>query len=153
MKKGDKVWFTDWRGARHAGVITNCDSKNGKPVFDISVHNEPITSHSLEMRIGIQSSPRATEGPPIESRRPLTLAHSANAPSAYELMGQSAVPLLAQWLGRNLRCNQAGWEDHGKNGCWRSRAWRNAARVRLYGSPAPRRPGGWGGGEEEKTGG
>ena len=43
MKKGDKVWFTDWRGARHAGVITNSDSQNGKPVFDISVHNEPIT--------------------------------------------------------------------------------------------------------------
>ena len=43
MKKGDKVWFTDWRGARHAGVIANCDSQNGKPVFDISVHNEPIT--------------------------------------------------------------------------------------------------------------
>ena len=37
MKKGDKVWFTDWRGARHAGVIANCDSRNGKPVFDISV--------------------------------------------------------------------------------------------------------------------
>ena len=43
MKKGDKVWFTDWRGARHAGVISNCDSQNGKPVFDISVDNEPIT--------------------------------------------------------------------------------------------------------------
>jgi hypothetical protein len=43
VKKGDKVWFTDWRGARHAGVIASCDSRNGKPVFDISVHNEPIT--------------------------------------------------------------------------------------------------------------
>jgi hypothetical protein len=50
VKKGDNVWFTDWRGARHAGVITNCDSKNGKPVFDISVHNEPITS--LQTRRG-----------------------------------------------------------------------------------------------------
>ena len=42
MKKGDKVWFTDWRGVRHAGVITNCDSQNGKRFFDISVPNEPI---------------------------------------------------------------------------------------------------------------
>jgi hypothetical protein len=44
VKKGDKVWFTDWRGVRHAGVITNCNSQNGKRVFDISVNQEPITT-------------------------------------------------------------------------------------------------------------
>ena len=43
MKTGDKVWFTDWRGARHAGVIANCGNQKGKPFFDISVDNEPIT--------------------------------------------------------------------------------------------------------------
>jgi hypothetical protein len=51
VKKGDKVWFTDWRGMRHAGVITNCDSKKGKPVFDISVPNEPITRRGYTWQI------------------------------------------------------------------------------------------------------
>ena len=51
MKKGDKVWFTDWRGARHAAVIANRGSQNGKPVFDISVHNEPITFLQTSTRL------------------------------------------------------------------------------------------------------
>ena len=56
MKKGDKVWFTDWRGARHAGVIANCDSRNGKPVFDISVirgtKRYGISAGSLRLDVG-----------------------------------------------------------------------------------------------------
>jgi hypothetical protein len=51
VKKGDKVWFSDWRGVRLAGVITNCDSKKGKPVFDISVPNEPIARRGYTWQI------------------------------------------------------------------------------------------------------
>jgi hypothetical protein len=43
MKQGDKVWFTDWGGVRHAAVIANCGAQNGKPFFDIAVDHEPIT--------------------------------------------------------------------------------------------------------------
>ncbi len=40
MKQGDKVWFTDWRGVRHAAVIANDSYINGKPVFDIAIDSE-----------------------------------------------------------------------------------------------------------------
>jgi hypothetical protein len=51
VKKGDKVWFTDWRGMRQAGVIKKCARLKGRPVFDISVDDEPQTRRGYTWQI------------------------------------------------------------------------------------------------------
>ena len=58
MNKGDKVWFTDWHGARHAAVIAGNGNINGKPVFDIAVDNELLPFLRVRRGYSWQIKPR-----------------------------------------------------------------------------------------------